>query len=148
LSKFIFASIFTRYISSIYCCFSNRTSVTILRGNNNSTLIIVINNNSTLIIVKALTEQLNQARELVLLFQSIITSCFADLARNVTTRQFTLYHVNCMHAWSTKSIGQNNSLVADQILIECQFKKLEAGVTNNLLSYHKERDHCTMHMCK
>ena len=41
-------------------------------------------------------------------------------------------------AWSTKSIGQNNSLVAAQILIECQFTKLEAGVTNNLLSYHKE----------
>jgi hypothetical protein len=97
---------------------------------------------------KALTEQLNQARELVILFQSIITSCFAGLARNVTTRQFTLYHGNCMHAWSTKSIGQNNSLVADQILIECQFTKLEAGVTNNLLSYHKERDHCTMRMCK
>ena len=30
-----------------------------------------------------------------------------------------------------------------QILIECQFTKLEAGVTNNLLSnsYHKEGDH-------
>ena len=46
-------------------------------------------------------------------------------------------------AWSTKSIGQNNSLVAGQILIACQFTKLEAGVTNNLLSYsyHKEGDH-------
>jgi hypothetical protein len=48
-------------------------------------------------------------------------------------------------AWSTKSIGQNNSLplVAGQILIDSQFTKLEAGVTNNLLSYsyHKEGDH-------
>ena len=44
-------------------------------------------------------------------------------------------------AWSTKSIGQNNSLVAGKIVIECQFTKLEAGVTNNLLSYHKEGDH-------
>ena len=46
-------------------------------------------------------------------------------------------------AWSTKPIGQNNSFVAGQILIECQITKLEAGVTNNLLSCHKEgaRDH-------
>ena len=43
-------------------------------------------------------------------------------------------------AWSTKSIGQNNSLVAAQIFIECQFTILEAGVTDNLLSYHKEGD--------
>ena len=44
-------------------------------------------------------------------------------------------------AWSTKPIGQNNSLVAGQILIECQFTKLEA-------SCHKERvrDHYN-YMC-
>jgi hypothetical protein len=51
-------------------------------------------------------------------------------------------------AWSTKPIGQNNSLVAGQIHIECQFTKLETGVTNNLLSCHKEgaRDHYN-YMC-
>jgi hypothetical protein len=51
-------------------------------------------------------------------------------------------------AWSTKPISQNNSLVASQILIEYQFTKLEAGVTNNLLSYHKEaQDHYMNYMC-
>jgi hypothetical protein len=32
-------------------------------------------------------------------------------------------------------------MVAGQILWSCQFTILEAGVTNNLLSYHKEGDH-------
>ena len=50
-------------------------------------------------------------------------------------------------AWSTKPISQNNSLVASQILIESQFKKLEAGVTNNLLSYHKEAQDHYNYMC-
>ena len=50
-------------------------------------------------------------------------------------------------AWSTKPIGQNNSLVASQILIESQFTKLEAGVTNNLLSYHKEAQDHYNYMC-
>jgi hypothetical protein len=49
-------------------------------------------------------------------------------------------------AWSTKSFDQNNSLVAGQILIEGQFTKPQAGVTNNLLSYNKERDHFKFHL--
>ena len=74
------------------------------------------------------------------------SSCFADPERtgSLLLASFAM-ETACLvdMAWSTKSIGQNNSLVAGQILIECQFTKLEAGVTNNLLSYsyHKEGDH-------
>ena len=75
-----------------------------------------------------------QARELVILFQLIMRSFFEDPERNgtvATSRLLFTMETACMvdMAWSTKSICQNNSLVAAQILIECQFTKLEAGVT-------------------
>jgi hypothetical protein len=74
-------------------------------------------------------------RQLVILFQLSITSCFADPERTGSLL-FTMGTACVVDvAWSTKSIGQNNSLVAGQILIECQFTKLEAGVTNKVLSY-------------
>jgi hypothetical protein len=76
--------------------------------------------------------------------------CFADPALSPQGSLLFTMGTACMvdMAWSTKSIGQNNSLVAGQILIECQFTKLEAGVTNNLLAYHKLRIPLFLHVCK
>ena len=92
---------------------------------------------------------------IVILFQLIITSCFADPAHiklsPVPQDSYTLYHAWELHAWSIWHGRQNRSVNYEitHCMHGCRsnpyrvsiYKTRCVAVTNNLfISYHKERD--------